>query len=87
MWTQDPEHGERSCMTEYRSLLGFEEGTRQNCLVSSCSHGHTLAWNLQMTMMTMFMTTFKMIWLEIHFGISININKLFYSITEINQSS
>ena len=55
MWTQDPEHGERSCMTEYRHPLGFEEGTRRNRLVSSCIHGHTLAWNLQMMMMVTLM--------------------------------
>ena len=41
IWTQDQEHGERSCITEYRHQLGFEEGTRQNCLVSSCIHGHS----------------------------------------------
>ena len=27
--------------TEYRPSLGFEEGTRQKCLVSSCNHGHS----------------------------------------------
>ena len=29
MWTQDPEHGEQSCTTEYRPPLGLEEDTRE----------------------------------------------------------
>ena len=33
MWTQDPDHEEWSCNTEYRPSLGFEEGTRQNCVI------------------------------------------------------
>ena len=55
MWTQDPEHGERSCTAEYRPPLAFEEVTRLNCLLSSRSRGYTLEWNLQMMMIMIFM--------------------------------
>ena len=33
MWTQDPEHGERSCTTGYWPPLVSEEGTRQICVI------------------------------------------------------
>ena len=45
------------CITEYRPSLGFEKGTRQICLLSSCNHGHTLAGNLQMMMIMIFVIT------------------------------
>ena len=71
------------------------EGNRQNCLTSSCSHGHTLAWNLQM-MMIMHDNDdiydsehrWKLTWLETHFGITINIKNYFALLPiKINQSS